>query len=480
MNAILRSARMPWTARIKGSREWLVGVVWLPIVVHGVLAAHVHNPLQVVGACLLLTGCATLWSVPPNALWLARDAQRLRLPSIEHDSDRVLPIYALLLVLLPACILGLVFGHALAWLLLLALVATSMLAGSLLPNWLVLPLFAILTTASIVGAWPFPAFGAPRFLLGSALAVALLGAAAAWRWSALRLVRCAAHGKLSLPTALSARIVKRHQLSGAALPIAAVHRNSSLRNVPRHIGPGYPVRAIEFVAVRTRRSALRRNALGVILVLALPVATAIGLHLYGTRATPSVLQQAMFWAGLVSVAVGRSFILGVDSFWRQRRADLSLLALLPGVSAHNAPASSALRACMRRPQHWGWGIAIACALAFAVLRAPWVFYVYLVLATVCGRMHDRALCAHILAGMPVRKPVREVLHFSTFIVAGVTAFWGIRAPGIGSNARLVTGGWPALACVALWIVTWIAFATLAWRGWRALQQRPHPFLATPR
>ncbi|MGH8183300.1 MAG: hypothetical protein ACREPH_06555 [Rhodanobacteraceae bacterium] len=88
-----------------------------------------------------------------------------------------------------------------------------------------------------------------------------------------------------------------------------------------------------------------------------------------------------------------------------------------------------------------------------------------------------ALTANTLCGRPLPPWVTGAVYPVGIVLAAVSALWGVQDVN-STPVALRTALLPALVCAALWLAWLTVMTMLTLRGWRVLQQRPHPFLAS--
>jgi hypothetical protein len=158
----------------------------------------------------------------------------------------------------------------------------------------------------------------------------------------------------------------------------------------------------------------------------------------------------------------------VHNRWNGRRAELPLLALLPGLGANENLKRHVLLACLTRA--WllapaTWLILYVCSAALGLdLQAVMVYGTF---AVVAGAGFATATVLGALGGRPLSNSILSGLLVALLLLAGLSLTLGVAY--LHSAAPVLLGAW----AVALGAV-----ATLTMRGWQALRERPHPFLAS--
>lgn len=475
---LLRVLKMPWLATIRTSLSWSLLFVVFVLAVDVSKIIIVRDEARQFGVALLAFAVACVWKMVANTLWLARDARELRLPGVERDADRVLPLFALASVLLPALVLGAVFGHPLTWFISLALVAMGTLAFCILPTVLVLPLSIVAIALLFLAHAVPPLPGNPHFFAWAVPASIVLTLASLQRWIAIRRTATLDCNPWLRPIAAGGRRVQLRKLRGEIYRVMLPDR----KNPPRkpatgqlhRIGPAHPVRSIQVALgwtlkpLNLRADARRRWRMQLLLatLIAAPAVVALlARRYYGTDAvTRFALQWPMFLAIVIVTPVNRL----LTAFWRGQRSNLALLALLPRLGDPARIHRDALAASLSRVLSRKLGLIVAIALASYVLRPPPMFFAYLALIFACGTLLEIALATHVLGGKPLSQSAEWALIATIIFVPMMATAIAVQHP---------TRDWLAVLAVALWLA-WCAGLTLfGWFGWRALRRRPHPFLA---
>lgn len=488
MNALGAMLKTPWIASPRSSR-WLGVIVGLLCAAATVAAMH---GLQ--GRDALMIG-AMAWSaaiscwcllVAGNALFLARDATVLCLPSLRRITNASVVVHAVLFVLLPALLLGALAGHALFWLIAFSLAAAVCMLFLLLPS--------ALTVAVIMGAslglqlW-HPQLPAKHVLLDLAIApTALLVALAAWQW--LRLQRRAAPVSFGykVPMIWSLRLQQIHGFGALrADPDKLMARASSSWFTPvpdlASIGPAQPVRSIRVALGRnampqTWTSVARQVALSltiVVLFSGLPLAAQMGNHDFRVLMAAMFLPHAgslgmpVIIACVLAALAALVFPASVRARWAAGAAELPLLALLPGLGDAANARRHVLRAALTQTVR-------AAAIEFVILCVLAIWsgavpngIVFAVLGVACTAALAAACILGVLAARPLSQWLVGPLTGVLLLVVGLAMAVGFgRAGGFGASATLPLAG-------ALLVLLAILLA-LCRRGWRTFARRAHPFL----
>lgn len=489
LGALWRVLKMPWLASIRSSQGFLLLFVWFMIGVQ-LSRALAHGPARQIGCALLLLALAIIWKLVANTLWLARDAHTLRLPGVGRDADRALPLFALLSVVVPAIVLGAVFGNVGAWLLALALVAAATLAFCVLPTVVVLPLFAAVVVASMFGLW-HPALPDDEGFIDWALPVLIaLVVVSLQRWATLRRTSVFDLGPWWRPAVLGGRLLQLRRLRGEDLRIEPALRQRGARGRScgrlNRVGPDFSVRSIRATLGRGLKPVDLVGdparlwlwwCLCTLLVLAVPALAFVAQRHYGAAAAAGFAPTLLLWMA-IGVAFNHAGVTtyGVGARWTVRSAELPLLALLPRLSAPARVRRDALLACIARSMTAKVVIALALGLVLPVLHLPWVAYLYLVLMLAVGVLGEAVAVAHVLGGKPLRRSVIRLLGWSVLLPTILTMLAGVRVTGA---LVLAPAPWALAATLAAWLGWCAGYAVLLLRGWRALARRAHPFMPNP-
>lgn len=492
MNNILRALELPWLARVPTWRASLTtALIWLVLSAQVVRAVAGLNVAEQIGVVALIVALGVVWSFIANVMWLARDATHLRLPKAARETDRCLALYALLTLLIPALLLGAAFGRPATWLAGLALVAMVAWGLRLLPILLVWIAVAAFVGWIILlkGALHIPLPGQPGFVVWAGAAALVVGAIALQRWFALRDADFDAIRRWLVPGELVQRAVQMKQLGGdpyATRTPASCIRSRARRpslSIARRIGPRYRIRAtylaINAVAAPRAQRTLHEFALvGMFAIVALVVAMRFGYVPAGARWL--VAQLPPIFGIIVLSGLGNYRTMTPLSRWSGAHAELPLLALLPGMGSRARQRRTAVLACLRFSGTLQGYLLIATALVTFACRMPGVFYLLLVSVAAAGLALNAALATRVLAGTPPHAAARVAYKAVVFVLYVATVVLLTKAiPDWSASSMTTSGLWMMAIAIGLWVAWSIVVAGIAWRGWRLLQRRPHPFLANP-
>lgn len=477
----------PWVATPRPAR-WLFVVV-LALVAAGDVLGRVYGGARytwVLSAVVLGIANAACWLLlMPNGLMLVLAARRLRLPGISRDVLWSLPLYAAISIGGPG-LLQIPQGHVLGFSIVQLLVATGAMIYLLMPAYCGIAMSMLPALHGGVRQFmPLPAVTDARFVPWGGMLVVLLLSVLAWRWRQLSRGDYVERG-MRAPNLINFRRI----LSGASRdPLADA---GALRARPDWLVARPDMHAVGAMApVQSLRMALG----GVYLPQSV-----VG-RLY--QLVPALLMLALIWLLLFVVTLGDHgesrllhYLFSRDGFvvvswlfavlglaivmmpvevltlrWGRTNAEVPLLALLPGLSPAGDGKRVLLRTALQGPALRlgllllvGWVGAITLAVGWPVELAM------LVVALGClGYLCAMALC--IFGGRPLSGFGKSLLIIGLFVLLSLTVLapqlWGAWPRLLANRAHDALGiTWLALGLLLLW---------LSRRGWRGLQQRPHPF-----
>ena len=489
----------PWRANLPG-KAWL-GLALLVLAVLGATAVgiFVHKPDRWLG-CVIVVGffLSFMWAgVMSNMVLLAIDARQLRLPALERGLIAVLWLYGLACVAVSTLLLGSFFGHFGTIAILMALFCAGGLSFALLPRFILVPFFL---WPMALGALPFR-FDLPDptmagFVRLGAPVLIVLALLAQWCWH--RLV----HGLnpyavgWTRPMVLSFRHGGKTASWSPWVGVAGYARGGGdsarqmqcrpdwmqARAVLGNCGPARPVSGLRIALggvfmPQTVLSGLRRIAL-----IALPCLLYVALmELDHDRHHPVETWQS-FWhdgAMLALIIVGAfgGMTLAMVSLtqlqqrWTRVSAELPLLALLPGLGRDVK--RNLLDASLSPPLRQQT-LLLVSLLALALSLHVGVQTALFVLLGQLGAAGFVVTFTLLIFGgcLPGRWPIAGVAVLDCVLIC-ISLF----APSVSDPAAIMLGPL-SLRTVLLagWLVLALILFKLGRRGWRGLQQRPHPFL----
>ncbi|MGH8190566.1 MAG: hypothetical protein ACREP2_03885, partial [Rhodanobacteraceae bacterium] len=194
-----------------------------------------------------------------------------------------------------------------------------------------------------------------------------------------------------------------------------------------------------------------------------------------------LFSSAWFWmlaGGFMIIAVPSGWLMAVRQRWSGMNANLSVLALLPGLGTPAEQKRRVLHAALLQPMSWLLGVLLACWIVVVVIHASPAIGAYALLVVVGS---GALLCTAVLGslgGKPLSGFALGALFVVLLVLMGVT-------PGLDKLPRIFFESGSAVVATRQAVATcWLAWlavvGVLAVRGWRCLQRRPHPFLANDR
>lgn len=495
MKTLLSLLRLPWLARVPSGTGLAATILTMAVL--SITTVH-HLPaldgLQQLGVAVLLLVVAVVWATTPAVLSLKQDAMALRIPAAAREADRCVLLHVALTVFLPALVLGALFGHAVTWLVSLALVASALFALNLLPIWFGVGSVAVIAGLMLSGGngqVPFP--GDPRFLAWATPVTIALCVACVQRWSALGRVNERETNRWWIPGIQAQRLRRLNVLRGGAysgMPQSRHGKPGKPRDdvLSHRIGPRHPVASIRIatspLAGPTGRKTLRWSILcGVLVVAMLLILLTQNILPMQTRAFIASLVPIygfLFLSEALTPLSSRHARRLAAARWTPGSPELPLLALLPHLGAPGTQARSVLYACLLGRLFWLGGIAAALVATAAALHMPIAIYPILAIVACCGLAMDATVTLHVLIGRPLQGSLRVGAAVLLLVLYGVCAgLWDAAIPDAAPSTLSPHGPILMLAIFILWAAWLVVLAVLARRGWRRLQRRPHPFLANP-
>ena len=465
-----------------------VGAVAVGIFMH---AGH----WWMVSTVLYCAGIGYLWAFLMSVLLLVSiDARQLRLPGVCRAVEWSLCFYGLLGVIVPTAILAPMGAPASLVALLVALAMAAGLAFVLLPRYVAMVIGFVPTLAiGLQHAIFVPSARDPRFIGWGLCVLVVLLLVDVWRWR--RLLRTGWNGESGFSSAMVMQF--RRQGAGALGHWGGLGRqggSSQIRQRPdwqqarvdlRGVGPQTPVLALRTALggwyMPQSWSSYVRQAAPVLLplLLFLPVMAIMQAgEAHGDvwrKVWMSIGVGVVGWLGIFGgllLVVMTPLVL--RQRWKRVNAELPLLALLPGLGDAVGLRRHLLRAALVKPL-----LAQTLLLALVLGAALAMHFNGEVLAFVTLSQLGCAgvVVASVLATLGGRDPSMSgtgALLITAFLLVSLSTFLplatGFRTPWHPGVAAFLTlaGGWAAFAVALCW---------LGQRGWRGLQQRPHPFLA---
>lgn len=427
-------------------------------------------------------------------LLLAIDARRLRVPRLQREAGAAVLLYAALGVLVPTLLLGVPGGRTAIVAGLLALAIAAGLAVALLPRALSVAL-ALLPAVyhQLPPALHAPAPMQPGFPLFALAATAVLAVAAAIGWSAaLRRSDPYRQGwwaPLVLQFRLGDRGVWSTRRESAVL---GGDERERLRRQPAWLqpradvsrcGPAEPVRSLRvalgpsFVPMTTRER-LRQIALligsGLLFVGLFVAQYALdGHHRVGVDRAGG-LATLLWFGGFGGSMLAASAVMQVLQRWSRTNAELPLLALLPGLGDASAQRRHLLRAGWLPPLRAQLALLLGLSVLALWMHASWRLLGAVALSQLGGIGFLLAYLPAAAGGRTLPTWASATLAVYGFALMMIT----LSLPLLGEIGLALLHGGVLTGFVVAWAALVLALGWIGMRGWRALRQRPHPFLPT--
>ncbi|WEN14737.1 hypothetical protein PY254_16110 [Rhodanobacter sp. AS-Z3] len=429
---------------------------------------------------------AAIWAMLlPNVLLAAYAARRLQMPGAWRDAHLSLAFYALLTIVLPVTLLGVMGGYVAVAAVELVIGAGLGMAFAALPSYCTSVFFLMAVVHGVVGRWlALPSDTQSGFLGWTVPLAVALWLAVGWLWQRALRPQATLDG-LHAPMFFLVRLGKWQRLLGVGHAATDSQLSGQkpgwLRTTVdlRGTGPGNAVQSLrvalgENFMPQTRSSRMRKTVVG--LLACLLIAGLLALQAVGDAERGQGMPLAMGIRFLVMACV--PFISAVMAVvtanvlrqrWSRSNAELSLLALLPRLGDSAQVKRALLRASLP-PTLYGQAILLVTSLLVAIwwqLGAE--SYLLLLLGQLCGAALFGVLVLLVFAGGRLSSP-----NLAALIVLGLLWFFLSLASVLVSHVPV-----PALGEVIAigWVAAFVVLLWLGMRGWHALQQRPHAFLA---
>lgn len=430
---------------------------------------------------------AVAWVCLSNVLLLARDARRLRLPAIERDVLASLSMYVVLGIVLPTLWLGALGGPARVIAVELLLGAGLGMAYAVLPSYL-----AMLAVFLGTSHWlPLPGSAQPGFMTWAGPLTALLWLMVWLRWRTVLRDGRGAEG-IYAPMLLVIRL-GLWNLGGGTM---GAGRNNLLNRQSRDwmrpavdlrkSGPGHPQRSLRvalggWFMPQTLASRLWQwvgQLLAVLLGISLVTWQFMPHHAeeeWVALLTTFCIAGLMWYGAMGSVLMALVGTTQLRIRWGKCNGELPLLALLPGLGDAVQAKRALLRASLLPP------LCMQMALLLALMSAGFftqqgIQDQLLLLLSQLGAM---GLTVAFTLGVLGNVRRRDWLLFALSMMSGcilIIINLSIAVPLFHHGGPIVLGNDGAGWLAAGWAAFTVALLWLGRRGWRGLQQRPHPFL----
>lgn len=470
-----------------GSAHWwlvglhglfVAGAIACGIAISGARGQQLALVIYAFGAAMLAMWLAAL-------LLVARDGRRLGLPGVTRNSAWATCTYVLAIVAAPALLIGALGGDVTMAILFPALAMSASMAYVLLPlviaSWLgVLPAVYI----GLHNAFHVPSPFDPRFQHWAWLALAILAVVDVIRWR--QILR--GDGDDDSIWRKTMLVQMRGNLFGKWGSIDQRWAWRCSGNKPtavdfRSVASGNPAKAIEVSlggwylpqTLGSRLSSLARVILPMLLFIPLMWLMNIGREQTLHKVWTIIGVSGGLWVGLFGGAMLSLMTAALLQRRWKHHSGMALLALLPGIDG-GQPARHLVRAVFIKPAITFTVLWLCMLVPALVLRSgPMALLLSTLLMGGMAALMFAAVLM-LMAGRPMRTFTKVVLFILVLVLINVSAIVGVVTP----ITKLGSWGQYAQWLAALAWLALIAWAT--WRSgkaWRALQSRPHPFLANP-
>jgi hypothetical protein len=481
---VMQLLRLPWAATYPSLR-WFAVIVFALCSAGAIAIGVFADGAGAVRGALTMYGCglAYLWAFFfPLGLMLAIDARQLRVPGVQRRIHASLLLYGLLGIALPLLVPG---THAGA-LAVMALFSAGGLSLALMPRYLAV--LIAMTPSLATALWvrlDLPGIHDPRFAPWAGVVAKILLYASAWRWRKRLRAGERQAGGWSSPMVLQFR-------NGSWGHWNCIGEHGQLGQRPDWLQPGVDLAG---VGPAKPRKALRitlggwylpqtvgsygKQLVFMVGIFTIPLASIVVLSRIKSAEVAATLASGLvpgFSALLVLAAPAICILslLWLGKRWQRANAELSLLALLPGLGDPAAIKRQLLRTALGLPL----GLHVLLALLLGALMLFWHGHAgvvsYMLLAVTGSAIVTAAVLLDLLGG-------HALSSWRTGLILGVTSVLALSSlllPAIALGRHPVSEVLPLLPLLPLgWLLLTVTMAWLGRRGWRALMQRPHPFLA---
>ncbi|TAM21150.1 MAG: hypothetical protein EPN68_12600 [Rhodanobacter sp.] len=450
---------------------------------YGTDAARIDNATHSVAAM-----DALLWAgVMSQSLLLAREAWRLRMPTLGREVNASLALYAVLSIGLPSVMLTWLGGNGTVTVTEIALGAGLGMAYATLPPFLSMLAILAPSVQDHLSRWlPMPVTSPNGFVVWAAPFAITLWLLIGWRWR-----RGVRHGYTTQSSQRPLLLIMRSRSwygRGGDTDVETRVIGQRARWLQptvdlRGCGPGHPLRSLR-VALggwgMPQTPASRVRQLGVLLVTALLAFVLLGLSLGSDNRHADVLSliggadMLMLYIGTVSPMVAIVHAQLLRRRWSRSNGELPLMALLPGLG----DAAQARRALLRASLFPVLGLQAVLLLATIVLADHLHLNArgdaLLLLSQLAGMgmlaAFDLSVLGHVAIGYGW---VTTLLIYGYLVILASSV---VALPLFDGHAQILKTG-VAVAMALLWATFLTPLAMLGLLGWRGLQRRPHPFLA---
>jgi hypothetical protein len=427
-----------------------------------------------------------------HTLLLAMDARDLRIPRLSRTIVQSLLLYGGLCVAVPTVVLGLLLGNAMAIAVVMGLCVLGGLLFAWLPRYFAAPIG--LLPAVMIGVRrmvDIPGPSQPEFMSWALPLLLVVAVLTVYRWR--QLLRTSGLLEQGMRSPMVMQFRRFGESSWGTFGTA--FSKESLSQQPawmlakadlRDVGPQAPLRAMRvalggFYMPKDWRSKLLPLAqYGFVLLALVIVAVMTGLEsksgFYPALthvALPLVSMGATYGTALISIITIARF----SQRWRKTNTELPLLALMPGLGDAAKAKRDVLCVSLSLPVRWQIGLTAAMIAAALLLHVDAAIIACVVLAQLCCVALLPAVLLRVISGRPLKD---WVLAVGTLVMV-VLLNGNTVLPVLAKDSKLQSGvDHVASAIAAVWVVAGLLIFYVGRIGWRALQHRPHAFLANRR
>jgi hypothetical protein len=419
---------------------------------------------------------------------LAMDARWLRLPHLQRTAVSAVLLYAVL-SLIPTFVLAVLFGGNVPTMCMVSLLCLlGGLSFSLLPRYIAMFVGLLPAMRSVFAeSLHIPGVSDPRFLSWAITFAVILIVICVLGWrSVVKTTPDRSFGVTS-PMVLQYR---RNQWSGWA-GMNGMCSTQQVRQRPdwmqprpdlRHVGPENPAKAMR---IALGGWYLPKTLMGhvqglapALFFTAIPFVVMFLIFTGARGVSPSI------WWSFVVLIVGWICMFGsmgavfmtvmlTQQRWRKANAELSVLALLPGLGDSAAAKRRLLLTTLRRPLIVQ-AVALLTLLVMTGFAHPATSAMLMLVAGQLGCAVALIACVlGILGGRPLPGWGTFTLMIAISLLIGCNSF--LPNSMVGAHPWVPSPSF-VLPVLGAWLIVGMAMAWLTRRGWAAWRRRPHAFL----
>lgn len=478
---------LPWRSTSTGFR-WmtvaLMALVW-------VLALSVQHLQQTRGSFWVPAFVAAYGQLFAGAfllapgLLLAIDAKQLCLPRVQQQIVLGIVLHAAVWIAFPSLLL-IMAGSS--WAMTIGLQTAGMVAGltlGLLPQALVVIAFIAPTFFSLMKLHvPYPtSVQTPAFWM--IVAALLLVCVFCWR----RYLRMADPYRAGVATPFAVRmcLISRYGWKNGNAWYLPSENTQHIRNRPKWLraipqlrkgGPRRPVRSLR---IALGGWLMPQTWLSIIIQwssIVLPIAALLAMfHMRSSLPISDIWRMLPFnvyaWlADFTTLMLGLLATMLVQQRWSKANGEVSVLALLPGLGKRTSLVKNVLCASLLPTLCLQLVIAALIMLAAFFQHASRLDLAMVVLTQLTALAFAPAFNAAAIGGRALPPWVAGLIVGVSFSLVGIGTGASEAASASVTHSSAIIQVVIAISLILLGFLGWLGA-----RGWRGLQQRPHPFLA---